>query len=145
MITSPKPVIDTFTEGDRHRVVTLWGECGLTRPWNDPDKDIDRKVADSPWGFIVLRLGNAIIGSAMFGYDGHRGSVNYLSVHPAHRRKGYARLLMQHGEALLLALGCPKINLLVRTGNEEVTGLYRQLGYVPDDVVELGKRLIKDD
>lgn len=145
MITSPKPVIDTFTEGDRHRVVTLWGECRLTRPWNDPDKDIDRKVADSPWGFIVLRLGNAIIGSAMFGYDGHRGSVNYLSIHPAHRGKGYARLLMQHGEALLLARGCPKINLLVRTGNEEVTGLYRQLGYVPDDVVELGKRLIKDD
>lgn len=145
MITSPKPVIDTFTEGDRHRVVILWGECGLTRPWNDPDKDIDRKVADSPWGFIVLRLGNAIIGSAMFGYDGHRGSVNYLSIHPAHRGKGYARLLMQHGEALLLARGCPKINLLVRTGNEEVTGLYRQLGYVPDDVVELGKRLIKDD
>ncbi|CUA99417.1 GNAT family acetyltransferase [Pannonibacter indicus] len=145
MITSPKPVIDTFTEDDRHRVVTLWGECGLTRPWNDPDKDIDRKVADSPWGFIVLRLGNAIIGSAMFGYDGHRGSVNYLSVHPAHRGKGYARLLMEHGEALLLARGCPKINLLVRSGNEEVTGLYRQLGYVPDDVVELGKRLIKDD
>lgn len=138
-------VIDTFTEGDRHRVVRLWTDCGLTRPWNDPDKDIDRKMADSPWGFLVLRQGNGIIGSAMLGYDGHRGSLYYLCVHPDHQGQGHARRLMEHCEALLKARGCPKLNLLVRSSNLPVKAFYDRIGYAQDDVISLGKRLISDD
>jgi len=45
----------------------------------------------------------------------------------------------------LIARGCPKINLLVRSFNATVIDFYRSLGYTQDDSVSLGKRLIEDD
>ena len=36
--------IRTFQPGDEGAVVALWEECKLTRPWNDPHKDIARKL-----------------------------------------------------------------------------------------------------
>ena len=37
-----------FTEDDTERVIRLWNDCGLTRPWNDPRKDIVRKLTVQP-------------------------------------------------------------------------------------------------
>jgi len=81
----------------------------------------------------------------MAGYDGHRGWLNYLAVDPEYQRQGLARQLVQHAEALLLQAGCPKINLQVRSSNQGVIAFYQQLGYGVDEVVSLGKRLIRDD
>ena len=80
----------------------------------------------------------------MFGYDGHRGCVNYLAVSPACQRRGHARQLMTRGEALLIAAGCPKLNLQLRTSNADVVNFYERIGYGRDDTVSLGKRLIPD-
>ena len=52
---------------------------------------------------------------------------------------------MDEAERRLLTVGCPKINLLVRSSNAGVIEFYRSLGYTQDDSVSLGKRLIKDD
>lgn len=136
--------IGAFTEADRAGLIALWHACGLTRPWNDPGKDIDRNLA-SPGGFLlVARLDGALIAAAMAGYDGHRGSVNYLAVAPGHRRRGVARRLMTEIEAVLHEKGCPKINLMIRRSNTEVTNFYEKLGYLEDETVVLGKRLISD-
>ncbi len=51
---------------------------------------------------------------------------------------------MDHAEQLLRQLGCPKINLQVRTNNHEVIAFYERLGFVRDDVVSLGRRLVVD-
>ena len=136
--------ITGFAEADRAALIGLWQLCGLTRPWNDPSKDIDRKLTDPIGRLIVAKLGSAVIGSVMYGYDGHRGSINYLAVHPDHQGTGLGRRLMQDAEAALLALGCPKINLLVRPDNSNAAQFYEKLGYRQDDVVMLGKRLIPD-
>lgn len=129
-------------------MVALWQRAGLVRPWNDPDRDIDRKVADSPWGMLVGVSGSdAVIASIMVGYDGHRGSVFYLAVDPAHRGRGYGAALMDHAEALLLARGCPKVNVSVRAENAGVIGFYRRRGYRLEDAshaVTLALRLVAD-
>ena len=44
----------------------------------------------------------------------------------------------------LVAMGCPKLNIAVRTSNEKVLSFYRKEGYSTDDVISLGKRLISD-
>ena len=93
---------------------------------------------------MVGELDGAVIASVMFGYDGHRGWMNYLAVAPEHQAQGYAKALIAQGEALLLAAGCPKISLMVRRSNTQVLGFYQALGYAQDDVVSLGKRLIPD-
>jgi ribosomal protein S18 acetylase RimI-like enzyme len=130
---------------DESAVIALWNECGLTRPWNDPKKDIARKLEVQREWFFVGVLDDRIIATVMAGYDGHRGWVNYLAVANDCRGRGHARVLMDHVERILLGAGCPKINLQVRATNNAVLEFYRHLGYRQDDVVSFGKRLIADD
>ena len=137
--------IRPFQPGDEAAVVALWNECRLTRPWNDPHKDIARKLSVQPELFLVYVEHNQIIGTVMAGYEGHRGWVNYLAVAPAFRGRGVARALMEHVERELVARGCPKLSLLVRNTNREALDFYRHLGYADDESVSLGKRLIADD
>jgi ribosomal protein S18 acetylase RimI-like enzyme len=125
-------------------VVALWQECGLTRPWNDPHRDIARKLEVQPELFLVGEIGGALMASVMAGYEGHRGWVNYLAVAKAFRGRGHARALMQRVETLLTERGCPKLNLMVRSSNREALEFYRRLGYAQDEAVPLGKRLIAD-
>ena len=136
--------IRTYQANDEATVVALWQACDLTRPWNDPHKDIARKMQVHPELFLVGEVQGRLMASAMFGYEGHRGWVNYLAVAPDHQGRGHARAMMQHGEALLLARGCPKINLQVRASNAQVLAFYQSLGYCDDQVVSMGKRLIPD-
>ena len=137
--------IRAFADADTEAVVALWNDCGLTRPWNNPYQDIARKCSVSPDLFLVGADTNAqLVATIMVGYDGHRGWINYLAVHPSHQRQGYARHLMEQAEQLLTARGCPKLNLQVRAGNEVVIALYESLGYTDDKTVSMGKRLIAD-
>jgi ribosomal protein S18 acetylase RimI-like enzyme len=136
--------IRPFKPEDEGAVVALWEECRLTRPWNDPHKDIARKLAVQPELFLVGVLKDNIVASVMAGYEGHRGWVNYLAVAPAFRGRGFGRAMMQHVEGALTERGCPKLNLQVRKSNAEAIAFYRHLGYVEDESVSLGKRLIAD-
>lgn len=133
-----------FHPDDEAAVVALWHACELTRPWNDPHKDIARKLTVQPELFLVGEVAGALVATVMAGYEGHRGWVNYLAVAPALRGQGHGAALMRHVEAQLLARGCPKLNLMVRAGNEALLDFYRHLGYAPDAAVPLGKRLIPD-
>lgn len=137
--------IRPFAVADTEAVIRLWQDCGLVRPWNDPRKDIERKLTEQPELFLVGESGGELAASAMFGFDGTRGWVHYLAVAPTSQGLGLGRALMDEGERLLLERGCPKLNLQVRTDNEAVLGFYRSLGYRQDAVVSLGKRLIPDD
>jgi ribosomal protein S18 acetylase RimI-like enzyme len=137
-------VVRTYSAEDLPVVIDLWDRCGLLRPWNDPVKDICRKLgANSDW-FLVAVVRNKIVGSIMVGYEGHRGWVNYLAVDPSLRRQGIGRNLMKQAEDLLRKAGCPKINLQVRSANKEAADFYASLGYLQDDVISLGKRLDPD-
>lgn len=137
-------MIRAFAPRDEAAVVALWEECRLTRPWNDPRKDIARKLTVQPELFLVGVVDGAVGASVMAGYEGHRGWVNYLAVSPRLRGRGYGRLLMERVEEMLLERGCPKVNLQVRQTNAEALAFYRHLGYVQDESVSLGKRLIPD-
>ena len=138
-------IIRPYQKDDEDAVVALWQACELTRSWNNPRLDISRKLSVQSQWFFVGVLQQEIIASAMFGYDGHRGWVNYLAVSPLHQNKGYARKLMECGENALIEAGCPKLNLQIRNSNTQVQAFYRAIGYVQDEVVSYGKRLIKDD
>jgi ribosomal protein S18 acetylase RimI-like enzyme/AcrR family transcriptional regulator len=136
--------VRAFREPDTEAVVALWVECGLTRPWNDPGKDVARKLGVQRDLFLVAEDDGRVVGTAMAGYDGHRAWVNYLAVAPALQGRGLGRRLMAEVERLLLERGCPKVNLQIREGNEPVMEFYRALGYERDAAVSFGKRLIAD-
>lgn len=136
--------IRPFRVDDEPAVIALWHECGLVRPTNDPHKDIQRKLQVGPDLFLVGLSNGQIIASVMAGYEGHRGWINYLAVKPSHRLNGVGRAMMAAAEERLRAAGCPKINLQVRTSNHDVLTFYQAIGFVPDEVVSLGKRLEQD-
>jgi len=136
--------IRPFTDSDTESVISLWTDCSLTRPWNDPSKDIARKVDDSPELFYVGEIGGKLVASCMAGYDGHRGWIYYLAVEPSMRGRGFAREMMLHAEEHLSAIGCVKIDLMVREGNAGVIEFYRRIGYERDPVVVLSRRLKED-
>ncbi len=136
--------IRPFRTDDTEAVVALWEASGLTRPWNDPRKDIARKLAVQPELFVVAVDGGRVVGSVMAGYDGHRGWMNYLATAPDARGIGIGRALVDHVEESLQAIGCPKVNLQVRATNREAVAFYERLGYRVDETIDLGKRLIDD-
>lgn len=142
--------IRPFRETDASAAVALWRDCGLIRPWNDPYKDIERKSHCQPELFLVGTLSadsqgaDVLVATAMAGYDGHRGSVYYLAVASGHQQMALGRALMEEVEQRLLALGCPKVNVLVPTSNASVPSFCDKLGYARDDAFSLGKRLIPD-
>lgn len=94
--------------------------------------------------FLVAVDGTQVVGSVMAGYDGHRGWLYYLASDPARRGEGIARDLVERAEQLLLDMGCPKVQLMVRPDNEIAKGFYEALGFEAFETWTTGKRLIAD-
>ncbi len=132
--------IRTYEPRDEAAVVALWNE---TFPYGEPRHEphfvirLKRDHADDL--LVVAHLGDALVGTAMGGYDGHRGWLYTVAVNPTHRRHGIGRALVRHLEGLLHACGAPKINLQVRAGNEQVIPFYEALGYRVEPHTSMGK------
>src|SRR5262249_2028601 len=90
----PAVQVRPFQVADADEVIALWHRAGLARPWNDPRRDIERKLLVQPELFLVAVLDGGVVGTVMAGYDGHRGWINYLGVDPDHQRRGIGRALM---------------------------------------------------
>lgn len=136
--------IRSFDLADTEQVVALWHAAGLTRPWNDPRKDIERKLRVQPELFLVGEESGCVVATAMAGYDGHRGWLYYFAVDPALQGGGRGTALLAEVERLLTDLGCPKLNVQVREGNDALIERYERWGYSGDHAAGLGKRLIAD-
>jgi ribosomal protein S18 acetylase RimI-like enzyme len=137
----PQVDIRIFEPRDERQVVELWRACKMTIPANDPHKDIAIKLAWQPNLLFVAAIDAKIIGTVMVGYDGHRGWINYLAVASEHRRHGVGKALMDRAEMELKRIGCPKINLQVRTTNTQVIEFYKAIGFDVEERVSMGKRL----
>lgn len=85
--------------------------------------------------------GSRIVGAVMAGYDGVRGWIYHLAVAPDCRRRGYGAQLVRAAEAGLRTLGCPKVNLQVRSSNRDVVAFYRSVGYEVEERLSMGRRL----
>ena len=136
--------IRVFEPADEAEVIALWKSTGLTVPRNDPAKDIARKMAHSPKQFLIALIDRKVVATVMYGYYGHRGSVNYLAVSPQCQGHRLARTLMSQVQAQLTAQGCPKLDLMVRQSNPQAADFYKRIGYVEESVVVMGKRFIRD-
>jgi len=137
----PPVVVRPYQPSDEAEVVELWRRCGLVVPWNDPQRDIALKLQVQPRLLLVGTWDARVVATVMVGYEGHRGWINYLAVSPDCQRQGIGRQIMEVAEAELRTLGCPKINLQVRSTNTAVIAFYERLGYQVEDRVSMGKRL----
>ena len=142
--SSPNFAIRQFVPNDTNRVIFIWEQCDLVRNWNNPNFDIQRKLNFQKELFFVGLLNDEIIATAMFGYDGHRGWLNYFAVLPNFQKRGFGKKLMTFGEMALIEKGCPKLNLQIRNNNTKAINFYQKVLYKEDAAVSFGKRLIED-
>ena len=134
-------LIRPYQDQDEKSVIRLWHNCNLVVPQNDPKLDIERKSKVNPDLFLVGLIEGKIIATAMGGYEGHRGWINYLAVSKEIRQKGVGRRIVEKVQAKLSKLGCPKINVQIRLSNQDAIEFYRKIGFTVDDVISMGKRL----
>lgn len=138
--------IRPYSESDEADVVGLWREVFPDAPvWNDPEMDIRRKLSIQRELFLVAIHESEVVGTAMAGYDGHRGWVYYVVVSLKHRKQGIGTALMNRVEQDLAKAGCPKLNLQVRSSNSQAVSFYEKLGYSIEERVSMAKRLAAQD
>lgn len=136
-------IIRPIEDSDLEAVAALWREVFPDNPpWNVPEDDIRRKLVIQRQLFFVAEYDSLLVGTAMAGYDGHRGWVYYVAVDPKYRRKGIGEALMRRVEADLRKMGCTKLNLQVRASNKGVIEFYKKIGYGVENHVSMGKLLI---
>jgi ribosomal protein S18 acetylase RimI-like enzyme len=134
--------IRLFRESDSDEVTVLWKLVFPDDPpHNAPALIIQKKMQYQPELFFVGEVEKRIIGTVLAGYDGHRGWLYSVAVHPDHRRDGFGTSLVQYAESALGNLGCLKVNLQVRSTNEAVASFYRKLGYEIEERISMGKKI----
>jgi ribosomal protein S18 acetylase RimI-like enzyme len=134
--------IRAYRSSNHDEVVALWRLVFPDAPpRNDPVLDVRRKLMVQPELFLVALVDSHVVGTCMAGFDGHRGWVHLVAVAPAQRRRGVGSALMRRAEALLTRIGCPKLNLQVRTSSPEAVGFYESLGFQVEERISMGKVL----
>ena len=126
----------------RRQVIALWETVfGYEDSHNKPGLAIDMKLAAPDGLFFVAVVDDAVVGTVLAGYDGHRGWLYAVAVHPQHRKQGLGKALVRYAEQALTARGCLKINLQIISDNASAAGFYESLGYAVEPRVSMGKKL----
>lgn len=132
--------IREFKLEDYSRVIALWQQAGLELNRSDSFEGIQRKLERDPDLFLVVEEDGQLLAAVMAGYDGRRGWVYQMAVHPFGQGKGWGKRLVEELEARFRAKGCEKINLLVEPAYE-VRSFFSRLGYKLDDLLFMEKWL----
>lgn len=137
------PAIITYRD-DLHRqcVIALWRSVfGYDAAHNDPALVIDKKIAIDDLLYLAMDNDKAV-GTIMAGYDGHRGWIYSVAVHPDYRKQGVGTALLKYAQTRLVEMGCIKINIQIVAGNEAVMEFYRANGFEVEERISMGKRLL---
>jgi ribosomal protein S18 acetylase RimI-like enzyme len=126
----------------RGQVIQLWDMIfAYQAPHNDPALTIDKKLLKKDELFFVAEADGVVFGTAMAGYDGHRGWLYVIAVHPDSRSMGIGSALVKHAEQALAEKGCCKVNLQILSSNQTTSGFYEKLGYQVEPRISMGKLL----
>jgi ribosomal protein S18 acetylase RimI-like enzyme len=135
--------IHPYEDSDhRLQVIQLWELVfAYTAAHNDPAFTIDQKLCVKDGLFFVASREERVIGTAMAGFDGHRGWLYAIAVHPDSRSMGIGSALVKYAEQALAEKGCCKVNLQFVTSNQTTIGFYEKLGYQVEPRISMGKLL----
>ena len=131
--------IRNYKSSDKNSIIFLWKKVfDPQKPYNDPETSINMKTKQNDNLFFVAEEKNQIIGTIIAGFDGHRGWIYSLALHPQHRRKGVGTQLVKKAIRELKKLGCLKVNLQINSDNYEVAEFYKKNGFLIEDRISMG-------
>jgi ribosomal protein S18 acetylase RimI-like enzyme len=118
---------------DIERVLELWRQADATPGVTDTADDLRRAIAESPAHVLVAEIGGQVVASIIGTFDGWRGNIYRLAVHPAHRRQGVARALVAEVEKRLTQQGARRITALVEKDQPRAMTFWEAVGYRVDE------------
>jgi ribosomal protein S18 acetylase RimI-like enzyme len=123
-------ILRTATTGDLPAVLRFWSSAAenAARPADTPVAAAALAARD-PDALILAVDGDVIIGTVIAGWDGWRGHLYRLAVHPDRRREGIGRALLARAEQRLAALGASRADAMVLDGNELGHKIWVDAGY----------------
>lgn len=120
-------MIRDFDWPDYWAVAEVWQAAGREVL---PEGELRATLDHGPGLMLTAHIDTGIAGVVLGTFDGRRGWIHRLAVHPRHRRAGLATALVRELERRLQARGASRINLLVLPDNAEGLAFWRRQGYL---------------
>jgi ribosomal protein S18 acetylase RimI-like enzyme len=135
------PVVRHGHVSDAPGVLGLWARARTEHATtSDRAEDIERLLNETPSALLVAEADDGeIVGVLIAGWDGWRGNMYRLAVHPDYRRHGIAGRLVAVGEEHLRRLGTRRVTALVGYDDAVAAAFWDAAGYPVDD--EIGRRV----
>jgi ribosomal protein S18 acetylase RimI-like enzyme len=113
-------------------ILELWRQADATPGVTDTAADVRRALTDSPAHVLVAEVDGRLVGSIIGTFDGWRGNIYRLAVHPEQRRRGIARALLTAVEERLVRQGAKRITALVEMDHPWAMNFWQAVGYAVD-------------
>src|SRR5262249_34239210 len=94
--------------------------------------DFLRAVDNGAANVLVAEVNGRIVGSIIGTFDGWRGNIYRMAVHPSYRRRGIARALVAEVEQQLARQGAKRITALVEKDHAWATEFWEAVGFGRD-------------
>lgn len=121
-----------LTIDDYDMLINLWGDAGLPyRPFGrDTSEKIAREMARPDTAFFGIFEDGAMIAAGLATYDGRKGWINRVAVHPDCRRRGLGSEIIVACEQFLNDVGAEIIGILIEDYNTPSMDLFQKQGYL---------------
>ena len=122
-------------------VLELWKAAESHPSVTDTVEDISRILEREYAAFLVAEIDGRIVGSIIATFDGWRGLVYRLAVHPDQRRKGIAGELTKKAEEVFIQWGVRRVIAIVDSTRPHAMGFWKAAGYTNDGMIQFYKNL----
>ncbi len=113
-------------------VLEFWRQAEATPSITDTVDELGRAIASSSAKVLVAEVSGSVVGSIIGTFDGWRGNVYRMAVHPKYRRRGIARALVAQVEKWLSGQGAKRVTALVEKDHSWATDFWTAVGYDVD-------------
>ncbi len=123
-------IIRQCSEDEIESVLELWRLAGSTPSVTDTSDDLRVTINSGMSSVFVAVSGGTVAGSIIGAFDGWRGNVYRLAVHPDYQRQGIARRLVSEAEEWLREQGVKRVGAVVEKDHPWATGFWDTTEFV---------------